>query len=70
MGKLLEFAQANRSVDRDKLERHVDRLVRIEASNFMRNLDRARNHPAVSRRLSGYVRNRRRHHSCIPRDLG
>ncbi len=38
MGALLEFAQQNRSSDRERLERHVDRLIRKETAHFMRYL--------------------------------
>jgi biopolymer transport protein ExbB len=38
IGKLLEYVRENRAHDRDKLERYVDRLVRIEAGHFMRYL--------------------------------
>src|SRR5205814_2527106 len=38
IGRLLEMVRQNRALDRDKLERFVDRLVRIEAARFMRYL--------------------------------
>jgi biopolymer transport protein ExbB/TolQ len=38
IGRLLEYARQNRAVDRDKLERYVDRQVRAEAAHFMRYL--------------------------------
>src|SRR4051812_13246233 len=38
MAALLEFAQQNRGSDRERLERHVDRLIRAESGDFSRYL--------------------------------